>query len=67
MDAAKNVYVADHYNNRVMKWASNACEGTIVTSTDGNPMGLDVDSSGTLYVAYNGYNSVYKYKNRKEF
>ena len=61
VDASKNVYVADHNNYRVMKWASNASEGTFVTNNDGHPMGLHVDSSGTLYVAYNGNNSVYKY------
>ena len=67
LDGSNNVYVADYYNNRVVKFAAN---GTYLTqwgsSGSGNgqfsfPSGIAVDSSNNVYVADYSNNRVEKF------
>ncbi len=60
LDKAKNLYVVDNGNNRVMLWANGATQGTVVAGngTFGNslsqlwePTGVFVDSLENVYVA----------------
>ncbi|CAF1487521.1 unnamed protein product, partial [Adineta steineri] len=60
VDSSQNLYVADTYNNRVMRWASGASSGLMVAG-DGtfgstlnqvySPYGIWVDSSSNIFVA----------------
>ena len=59
VDSSGNIYIADTQNNRVIKWAPGADEGTVVAGGNGagsnlnqlnNPTDIHVDSSGNLYV-----------------
>ena len=59
VDSANNVYVADMYNSRVVKWAPGTTEGVVVAGGNGTgyatdqlarPIGVAVDSSGNIYV-----------------
>ena len=59
VDSSGNIYIADTQNNRVIKWAPGANEGTVVAGGNGagsnlnqlnNPTDIHVDSSGNLYV-----------------
>ena len=62
MDSSGNIYVSDTSNHRVMKWGTTYSDGgTLVAGVTGsagsgtnqlyNPRGLDVDSSGNIYIA----------------
>ncbi|UJR12107.1 hypothetical protein I4U23_016285 [Adineta vaga] len=60
VDSSQNLYVADTYNNRVMRWANGASSGAIVAGngTFGSslnqiyyPYGIWVDSSSNVFVA----------------
>ena len=59
-DSSQNLYVADTYNNRIMRWANGASSGTIVggNGTFGTtvnqlyyPYGIWVDSSSNIFIA----------------
>ena len=65
------LYVSDYYNHRVMKWLSNATNGTIVAGGNGPgslytqlnlPQGIYVDSFGTIYIADYGNHRIMKWK-----
>ncbi|CAF4296018.1 unnamed protein product [Rotaria sp. Silwood2] len=62
VDASGNVYISDHRNSRLMKWAPRSTNGTLVAGigngTTGNgsrelsgPMGIFLDQNLTLYIA----------------
>jgi sugar lactone lactonase YvrE len=60
VDSSQNLYVADTYNNRVMRWASGASSGVMVAgngtfgSSSGQvyyPYGIWVDSSSNIFIA----------------
>ncbi len=62
VDAAGNVYVADHSNNRIQKWAPGATSGVTVAGGHGagsaanqlsGPTDVFVDAAGNIYVADN--------------
>ena len=72
-DSAGNVYVADASNNRIRKitpagvvttfagsGAVGSANGTGTAATFNNPEGVDVDSSGNVYVADTGNNLIRK-------
>jgi sugar lactone lactonase YvrE len=72
VDASGNIYVVDQGNNRVMKWAPGATQGTLVAgSLDGSsgsglnqldaPTGIFVDKSGNIYIADYYNNRVVKW------
>jgi hypothetical protein len=59
VDHLGNIYVADGYNDRVMRWINGAKEGTIVVGGNGrgnetnqlfDPSDLLFDKNGNLYV-----------------
>ena len=59
-DSSGNVYVADHSNRRIMKWAPGATEGvSIITGI--HAYGIHVDGSGNIYVSDHNYHRVLKY------
>lgn len=61
IDASGNIYAADGYNDRVMKWAPGATTGTLVAGGNGTgsnsnqlnfPIGIFYDSNtSTIYIA----------------
>ncbi|CAF0839834.1 unnamed protein product [Adineta steineri] len=60
VDEYDSVYVADSFNNRVMKWTRNATQGILIAPgqvSDKNsnsmiaPMGVIVDHMGNIYVS----------------
>ncbi|CAF4832754.1 unnamed protein product [Rotaria sp. Silwood1] len=60
VDGLGTVYVADSYNNRVMRWPHGATFGTIIAGGRGqgsrsdqldNPIGILFDRDGNLYVS----------------
>ncbi len=65
VDQLGQIYVADFWNHRVMRWCKGAKEGTIVVGGNGvgkqsnqlnYPEGLSFDREGNLYVAdYNNH------------
>lgn len=68
VDAAQNVYVADNYNHRIMRWASGAGSGVMIAGTGiegadsmelNYPVGLFLDEiNSLLYVADKGNHRV---------
>ena len=61
VDASGNVYIADTYNQLVLKETlSNGSytESTIPTSALYNPYGLAVDGAGNIYIADSGNNRI---------
>jgi sugar lactone lactonase YvrE len=70
MDKSQNLYVADLDNNRVVKWAAGASQGTIVAGDGTSGAGLNqvsaptsvfVDASGNLYISEVDNNRVTKW------
>lgn len=62
-DAAGNLYIADTYNNRVVKITpagvqSTVLSGTVAGAALSSPHSLAFDSAGNLYVADSGNNRV---------
>jgi sugar lactone lactonase YvrE len=63
LDAIGNIYIADTYNQRVLKetfTAGSYTESTVPTSPLSYPYGVAVDGSGNLYIADTGDNRVLK-------
>jgi len=71
VDRAGNVYISDHVNNRVQKWAPGATAGVTIAGGIGygpindqrvlGPTGIFVDTLGNLYVADAIQNRVQKW------
>jgi VCBS repeat-containing protein len=70
IDSSGNLYVADYFNWRVMKWEPGATEGTVVAGGNGGvsynskvtyPSGIKIDSSGNFYVVDTYYCRVMKW------
>ena len=67
VDSSGNLYVADHYNNRIMKYLASSFSsganynnyGTSILSVS-TPVGLHIDSSDSLYVSSNNGEKVQK-------
>ena len=60
VDSSQNLYIADTYNNRVMRYASNDSAGVIVAGNGSfgtslnqvySPYGVWVDSNSTVFTA----------------
>ena len=61
VDSSGNVYVADHSNRRIMKWAPGATEGiSIITGI--YAYGIHVDGSGNIYIADENNHRVMKWE-----
>ena len=61
MDAGASVYVADYYNNRVLKLAAGSATPTVLPFTGlSGAEGVAVDTAGNLYVTDYGNNRVVK-------
>ncbi len=61
VDSAGDVYVADLYNNRVLKLpAGSATQEVLPFIGRNHPIGIAVDTAGTLYVTDAGNNRVLK-------
>jgi DNA-binding beta-propeller fold protein YncE len=55
VDAAGNLYVTDHDNNRVLKLPAGSSAQTVLPFTGlKSPSGVAVDSAGNLYVTDSG-------------
>lgn len=59
VDQSSNLYVADTYNNRIMRWADGASSGVMVAGNGtygtslnqlANPYGIWVEGNSTLYI-----------------
>jgi gliding motility-associated-like protein len=70
VDAAANIYEAENFANRVLKWTPGATTGTIVAGDNGpgaaanqlnGPSGCIVDKDGALYVADSRNNRIQKW------
>ncbi|CAF0931414.1 unnamed protein product [Adineta steineri] len=71
VDDLGQIYVADSWNNRVMRWCEGDKEGEIVVGGNGEgnqstqlsyPIGLSLDNEQDLYVAENGNHRIQKYE-----
>jgi serine/threonine-protein kinase len=61
VDRSGTLYVADTFNNRVVKLAAGSSAQEVLPFTGLNfPYGVAVDSAGTLYVTDHGNNRVLK-------
>jgi sugar lactone lactonase YvrE len=64
-----DVYVADKWNNRIMRWSPGSSEGSIVVGGNGEgqpnqlnyPRGISFDRQGNLYVVEIWNNRVQKF------
>jgi len=70
VDDADNVYIADYYNNRVVKWSPGASAGVVVAGGNGkgnaanqfsSPTSVCFDAAGNMYVADFDNNRVQKW------
>ncbi|CAF4233912.1 unnamed protein product, partial [Adineta steineri] len=69
VDQQGNIYVADAFNNRIMRWSDGSKEGTIIvggnegsqTNRLNDPSALSFDRQGNLYVADTGNHQVQKF------
>ncbi len=59
VDSSGNIYIADRYNHRIIKYAPGASSGTVVAGGNGigsennqfkYPFDVDIDSSGNIFV-----------------
>ncbi|CAF1574544.1 unnamed protein product [Rotaria magnacalcarata] len=75
IDKDRSVYVADHLNNRIMKWIDNAQEGILIAGVNESDSGLDqlsfptslvVDQMGSVYVTDTVNNRVMRYLKGKK-
>ncbi|CAF3153377.1 unnamed protein product [Rotaria socialis] len=76
IDKDRSVYIADHLNNRIMKWIDNAQEGILIAGGNESdseldqlsfPTSLVVDQMGSIYVTDTVNNRVMRYlKGKKE-
>ncbi|CAF4742986.1 unnamed protein product [Rotaria sp. Silwood1] len=76
IDKDRSVFVADHLNNRIMKWIENAQEGIVIASRNESDNGMNqlsiptsvvVDQMGSIYVTDTSNNRVMRYlKGSKE-
>jgi trimeric autotransporter adhesin len=63
VDASDNIYIADTYNNRILKEAPSAgsyTETTVPTSALAYPYSIAVDGSGSVYITDTGNNRILK-------
>ncbi|CAF5028268.1 unnamed protein product [Rotaria sp. Silwood1] len=70
VDQLGTVYVADRWNNRIMRWPKGATQGSVVVGGNGSgeqsnqlnePIGLSFDRHGNLYVVDWGNYRVQKF------
>ena len=70
VDTSENVYVADQYNHRVMKWPKGSSQGIVVAGGNGQgnslnqlnyPYDASLDSSNNIYVADESNHRVVKW------
>ncbi|CAF4530245.1 unnamed protein product, partial [Rotaria sp. Silwood2] len=70
VDPSGTVYVADLWNNRIMRWPKRITQGTVIVSKNEGgaqskqvyaPIGLSFDRQGNLYVVEYGYHRVQRY------
>ncbi|CAF4252669.1 unnamed protein product, partial [Rotaria sp. Silwood2] len=76
IDKDRSVFVADHLNNRIMKWIENAQEGILIAGGNESgsemnqlsiPTSVVVDQMGSIYVTDTSNNRVIRYlKGSKE-
>ncbi|CAF4466145.1 unnamed protein product, partial [Rotaria sp. Silwood2] len=76
IDKDRSVFVADHLNNRIMKWIENAQEGILIAGGNESdsemnqlsiPTSVVVDQMGSIYVTDTSNNRVMRYlKESKE-
>ncbi|CAF5099505.1 unnamed protein product [Rotaria sp. Silwood1] len=71
VDQFGTVYVADGWNNRIMRWPKGATQGSVIVGRNGSggqssqlngPVGLSFDRHGNLYVVDNGNHLVQKFE-----
>lgn len=72
IDKDRSVYVADHLNNRIMKWTENAQEGILIAGANEPGSGIDqlyfptsliVDQFGSVYLTDTGNQRVLRFLN----
>jgi len=51
VDSNGTIYIADCYNNRVMKWFANASTGIIAVGSVPSPTDLTMDTNNYLYIS----------------
>jgi sugar lactone lactonase YvrE len=70
IDKTGNIYIADHLNHRIVKWAPGATNGVIVAGGNGAgsasnqlnyPSGVFVDKNGNIFVSDNNNHRVQKW------
>ena len=67
VDLLGTVYVADHYNHRVIRWLKGATEGSVVIDSHGQPNQLNLpwdlsfDRQNNLYVVDYGNHRLQKF------
>ena len=70
VDENQDIYIADTWNNRVVKWVAGAIEGVVVAGGNGEslnnnalyrPTGIHVDASGNIYIADQAHHRVMKW------
>ncbi|CAF3963659.1 unnamed protein product, partial [Rotaria sp. Silwood1] len=70
VDQLGTVYVADEWNNRIMRWPKGATQGSVIVGGNGSggqsnqlhwPVGLSFDRHGNLYVVDWGNHRVQKF------
>jgi sugar lactone lactonase YvrE len=70
VDQSGNIYVADSWNHRIMRWPKGSRKGSVIVGGNGQgqqpdqfscPLGLSFDREGGLYVVDWGNNRVQKF------
>ncbi|CAF5068775.1 unnamed protein product, partial [Rotaria sp. Silwood1] len=71
VDQLGTVYVAEEWNNRIMRWPKGATQGSVIVGVNGSgeqsnqldrPIGLSFDRHGNLYVVDWGNHRVQKFE-----